>query len=175
MAHRRKEIAMNRKLCCVSLALTALALLGVAVPMMAQQAPQDMIPFKATLTGSINPAFVIPIEPPIASDSQTSTGQATELGQVTYTEHSITHFGPDGKIAFISDGTSALVAANGDAVFLTYSGLLSGAGAQFGYTITGGRGRFKGATGSGVVLCVRDKAKNEFVRTFDGTLSAPKP
>jgi hypothetical protein len=67
------------------------------------------------------------------------------------------------------------VAEGGNAIFIKYSGLVRPAGAEFGYTVTGGRGRFAGATGSGVILCVRDREKGVQMRTFEGTLSKPRP
>jgi hypothetical protein len=159
----------------VRLAVTALALLGITVSAGAQQPRQDLVPFKATLTGAILPDFTIPTDPPISYDNQTATGQASEIGQVTYYEHVAAHLGVNDSLAYFSDGVGALVAANGDALFIKFGGLLGPTGAQWGYTVTGGRGRFAGATGSGTLLCVRNPQKKELVRTFEGMISRPKP
>jgi hypothetical protein len=163
----------------VSFGLTSLALLGlVAVqiagaPTQAQQPAAETVLFKANLAGPLAPGFVIPLDAPVVSDDQSTTGQATELGEVTYVEHSIAHLGVDGRAVFVSDGVGVLTGANGDAVFISFGGLVRPAGAEFGYTITGGRGRFKGATGHGVIACVRDRVKNQQTRTFEGVISRP--
>lgn len=148
----------------VNLAIAGLMLLAAVGPVIAQDAPKDVVPFKATLSGPLLPAFTIPTDAPIAVNNGQTTGQADELGQVTYYEHFIAHLGTDGLPIFISDGIGALVAANGDAVFLQFAGgrpVQAPVIADFGYTIVGGRGRFRGARGSGVFRCVRDLVRND--------------
>jgi hypothetical protein len=156
------------------LALVALVLLASVTAAQSQQVPQDLVTFKATIGGPLLPGFTIPTEPPMVSDDQTTSGQASEIGQVTFFEHSVAHLGPEGRAVFVSNGIGALVAANGDAIFLKFSGLVRPTGAEFGYTVTGGRGRFSGATGSGTILCVRNREKMEQSRTFEGVISRPR-
>jgi hypothetical protein len=42
------------------------------------------------------------------------------------------------------------------------------------YTITGGKGRFVGAAGSGVVTMEIDPTKNMVTASWEGTISRPK-
>jgi hypothetical protein len=73
-----------------------------------------------------------------------------------------------------------MTAANGDAIFIQLSGLAQptttppGLTAQLAYTVAGGKGRFQGAIGSGVVHAVLDADKKTMVCVLDGTLSRPR-
>ena len=71
-----------------------------------------------------------------------------------------------------------MTAANGDALFISRNGLsratATGITGEFGYIVTGGRGRFAGATGSGVGRFVIDASTNQVTTVFEGTISAPK-
>jgi hypothetical protein len=170
---------MYRLTCQIRLTLAVLALLGLIVPAGAQ-APQDQVPFKVTGAGPTE-SFVIPVGPPVLSwKDSIPTGDAPLLGQFTYVDHTIVHLGVDGKPVSCTDGIGAFSAANGDGVFLSFSGLIrpsSQAGllhSEGVYTITGGKGRFAGAAGSGVVTMEIDPAKNMVTASWDGTISRPK-
>jgi hypothetical protein len=167
----------------VNLALTVLAVLGPTVAV-AQQST-NLVPFKATMAGEFR-GLLIPLNPPIVSEQLTSTGQADLLGQVTSTDHYLAHLGVDGKLASITDGIAVLTAPNGDALFITYSGLphppAAGQFAQqeLAFTVTGGQGRFTGATGGGVIrdaIFMMQGTPPTFTitRTFEGVVTAPKP
>ena len=84
----------------------------------------------------------------------------------------------DGGPLSFKDGVGVMTAANGDALFISRNGLsratATGVTVEFGYIVTGGRGRFAGATGSGVGRFVSDRSKNEITGFFEGTISAPK-
>jgi hypothetical protein len=67
-----------------------------------------------------------------------------------------------------------MTAANGDALFFNYSGLFRGTGFELAFTITGGKGRFLGGTGSGVIRRSVDAAANKLTDVFEGTVSAPR-
>jgi hypothetical protein len=155
-----------------TLALLALALTAVA------QAPTDQVPFKATVGPYVGDVFVVPVSPPIASGRTNAKGEATLLGPVTYLDLHTIQLGVDGGPLFFKDGIGVMTAANGDALFITRSGLSratpTGVTGEFGYIVTGGRGRFAGATGSGVGHQVFDRSKNEATVVFEGTISAPK-
>jgi hypothetical protein len=182
----KKEQPMNRVWNPISLALIMLALPGSVAPGFAQQATKDMVVFKATMAGEFR-GLVIPLNPPIVSEQLTTTGQSDLLGQVTSVEHYFVRLGVDGKLASVTDGTAVLAAANGDALFLAYSGLASGNPAvegekgrqELAFIVTGGRGRFAGATGSGVIRDVLFRQgtppKFSITRTFEGMITAPKP
>jgi hypothetical protein len=162
-------------------AVAALALLGLALPRpaAAQQPPQNQVPLKASLVGPLTPRFVIPLEPEIRLGTYTADGTADPLGPVKLVEANTLRLGPDGRLLSVTDGIGVLTAANGDALFLTYSGLVtsqagSDATAEFAFTITGGRGRFLGATGSGVIHCATQSAQKQFTRVFEGTITSLK-
>jgi hypothetical protein len=171
---------MNRQPKCVSLALTAFVLLGLAhsYPAVAQQPPTDQVALKASLTGAVNPRFVIPLQPEIRIGNFTAEGTSDLLGTVTYVETNTLQMGVDGKGLSVTDGKGVMTAANGDAVFVTYSGPVTldtpaKSTAEFTFTIIGGRGRFLGATGSGLIHCATDPGQKTFTRVFDGTVTAP--
>jgi len=84
----------------------------------------------------------------------------------------------------LTDGVVVITAANGDAIFIRYSGLarppaVAGefAEGEKAFTVTGGRGRFVGATGNGVIHdSVQGGPGNiSFTSTFDGMITRPKP
>lgn len=168
---------MNRLWSPTGLVLTGLAVLCLAVPAVAQ-APQDQVPFKATVVSPFVDLFRIPVSPPIGDAHLTAKGEATLLGPVTLRSRATIHFGVDGRPVSLSNWVGALTADSGDALFISANGLVRATATGFtnelGYTVTGGRGRFAGATGSGVSRAVGDLSKNETTVVFEGTISAPK-
>jgi hypothetical protein len=157
--------------------LCAIALLGLALSGSAQQPPQSQIAFKATVKGPFD-GIEIPRDPPIASVHLLLRGQTTAVGPMDYAEHSITRSGPD-RIPRSETGIGAFTAANGDAIFVDFTGLIRSASlfsinAEESFIVTGGRGQFLGATGSGVLTSVLDPIKKEITRTWDGTILIPK-
>jgi hypothetical protein len=167
---------MNRQLSCRSLALTALVMLSLALPAVAQQPPTNLVALKANLTGPLTPRFVIPLEPEMRLGTFTADGTSDLLGAVKYVEANTLHMGADGTPLSLTDGVGVLTAANGDALFVAYSGLVRTAtDADFAFTINGGRGRYLGATGSGVIHCSIHPDQKNFTRVFDGMITAPKP
>jgi hypothetical protein len=173
---------MNRFICWISLALTAVVLLGLAVPAGAQQAPLDLVPFKATLVAPLaqHQLVVIPLSPEIHSVTVTGKGQADLLGEFAYVDHHFGHPGVDGQPLAITDGIGVLSAASGDALFVTYSMVARPSATQGvrpfegAFTVAGGKGKFLGATGSGVSTIVLDTVKMEYTQTWAGMISRPK-
>jgi hypothetical protein len=161
----------------MSLALTLLTLVGLTVPALAAEAPKGMVAFKATITGGLPDLFVVPLDPPVAFGRVTAQGQASVLGPVSYIEAHVGRLDVNGFPAAITDAVSVMTAANGDAVFLSYSGLArpvtDGLTAEMAFTIRGGRGRFSGASGSGIVTVALNSVKKEMVCTMDGVISEP--
>jgi hypothetical protein len=168
----------------VSLALTLLVVLGLAAPGRAQQTSQasaNLVPLKFTYL-SAGDGITIPVDPPIQPMRIVITGgQSDLLGPFTGIAHSITHLGVDGSIAYVGEGVGVLTGANGDAVFFTYSGLVHPPttpgvrNLEDHLTFTGGKGRFAGATGSGVLNVVIDFSKPQATASFEGMITAPKP
>jgi len=111
-------------------------------------------PFVVTLVGHANPIFTS--DPCIIINDEAGTGQATHMGHITWSSHETVNqcTNPEGADV---DGAFVLTAANGDQVFGTYQTIAQldfatfqvSASGQF--TITGGTGRFDGASGSGTI------------------------
>jgi hypothetical protein len=171
---------MNRLMCLTRVALVALALLGLAHPCGAQQSAQDLVPFKAVVkTGLTSPVVVIPGNTPLAVSILNMKGEADFLGPVNYIELHPAQVGVDGKVYGINHAVGALTAANGDEIYCTYHGVVhpttTGAEAEFAFTVTGGKGRFAGATGSGFVRGGVDRPQSTTTISIEAMISRPKP
>jgi hypothetical protein len=99
---------------------------------------------------------------------------------ITHVEYHIGHVGADGAFKTVTDGTGVMTGANGDALFISWSGFVrptatSGIMGDGAFIITGGQGRFVGATGSGTLVTNPDLVTNVVTFTWDGIVSAPKP
>jgi hypothetical protein len=113
------------------------------------------VPFKGTFTYDVN--------------TSSGTGTASHIGRFEIAEpnNSVVR-NADGSL--VVTGTAIITAANGDQIFATHSGLITfqdgmvQVDAEF--TITGGTGRFTGATGS----FESNRAFGEESYTFDGTI-----
>ena len=171
---------MKRMSAPVSLALTLLTLLACTGPALAQDPAKDMVAFKATMSSPPGDVFVLPLVPPVLVARVSGTGQASELGAFTYLDSHVGRLDVHGVIQSITDGIGVMTAANGDAIFTSFSGLAQpttnppGVTAQMPYIVTGGKGRFQGAIGSGVIQVVFDADKKTVVYTYEGTLSRPR-
>ena len=133
---------MNRKRnwTTAGLGLTVLALLVLPRPLLAE----DQLRLKGQETGAVFPgAFQFPFH----YETLAATGKASHLGHYTLTGN----FAVDVRVGR-STGVFTLTTHDGDELFLTEAGH----GVAIGdfihkvsvYTITGGTGRFEGATGS---------------------------
>jgi hypothetical protein len=136
------------------------------------------VAFKATLNGSVPEQFEIPVDPPIFSQNETGSGQADLLGAFQWTGHAMQSAGPDFRTPrLLSDGIGAMTAANGDALFFRYSGkVIPGIDSQhreLAFVITGGKGKFRGATGSGLFTDTVDFSMSKLSRTVEGTIVVP--
>jgi hypothetical protein len=149
------------------LALAVVTALGLAGPV----AAGDQVPFKGSLDGGVTHASV---------DAQTdavlveAAGTATHLGRFAV---SVPH------LVNLSTRTAAgyyvFTAANGDEVYAEFTGkatptatpgLISIVETA---TITGGTGRFAGATGSFTVERLYDIFGGTTIGSFEGTISSP--
>ena len=138
----------------VTVVLVVVALLALAIPAFAGQAIER--PIREDLSGYTVSMVFSPSpdgdtfdgrcsEPSQWISTSTGTGRISHLGRVTWTtEHCF-------QLATGTFGDADLVitAANGDKLFGTYDGYMTGA-TTFAETliITGGTGRFSGATGT---------------------------
>jgi hypothetical protein len=161
--------------------LAALTLTALAGPGRAQQPEaQKLVPFKAAAVVTTD-SIMIPLTPPIVATRVTySNGQSDLLGPFTGIAHQINRLNPDGTRLSITDGIGVWTAANGDSLFVSYSGLYPSITPEMitfqkAILITGGTGRFVGASGSGVLNGVSDLVKKQTTMTFEGKITAPKP
>ena len=112
------------------------------------------------------------------------TGQASHVGkikaQITYSWVQLAPSGDNLVPGTGSHGAAVITTANGDQIFGTLNflglptpmpGLLAIAGTV---TVTGGTGRFEGATGYGLYVGTGDVASREVKSQIDGTLFLQK-
>ena len=153
-----------------SLALALLAVTGIAGPL----AAAEQVPFKGSLEGTVTVTPVPGSPPTIVDVLVDGTGTATQLGQFTFTiPHRVD------RAARTASGAYHITAANGDTLSADFTGQ-SMPTATLGVisivetaTITGGTGRFAGATGS--FNCERsyDTFTGTTTGSFKGTISPP--
>ena len=125
----------------------------------AQGGPQRST-FTATLAGQLAPFFVVPIDPPIISARQRLNGTSAFFGgPVSWVDKHTEQFAATQAPFQFTDGTGVLSQANGeDAVFINWNAVdRSGQDplnrtSEGVATITGGRGRFRGASGHGTMV-----------------------
>lgn len=147
--------------------IAAALLLCLAGPV----AAGDQVPFQGTLSGTVT---VTPLTPPIASVEIDGTGVATQLGRFTLDVPHIVN-----QATRIATGTYEFTAANGDTLTASFSGqatlvapgVLTVAETA---TITGGTGRFDGATGSFTSERTFTVATGQTTGTFHGWISTPR-
>lgn len=156
---------------CAAFAGLALALTCLAPP--AVQAESD-VPFRATWESQIS---IAPLDPPLVAVSGLGTGKALHLGAMT--AQSIV------EVVNLATGEGAatyrFTAANGDDVFLTFALLAiptspTAFSIEGVWQVTGGTGRFEGASGSGTYVGHAEFVTlTDAVGTFvlEGTISSP--
>src|SRR5262245_46764887 len=135
---------MIRHSSAAGLALAILAVLGLTGPAAAQQ----QVPFKGNLEGVVT---ITPVMPPNIVDVVVSAGgNATDLGRFTL---AIPHRVDRGTVPPSAVGTYRFTAANGDFLTASFTGKATPTATpgvlaivETG-TITGGAGRYAGATG----------------------------
>ncbi len=128
----------------------------------------EQVPFKGRLDGTVT---VTPIAPPIASVFIEGTGNATHLGRFTVDVPHVVN-----QAIRVGSGTYEFTAANGDTLTADFSGtgrllapgILSTVETA---TITGGTGRFAGATGSFVAERTFFVAIGMTTGSFEGRIS----
>lgn len=112
------------------------------------------VPFSATLTGHANPTPTA--DPCVLSNTEGGSGTAVHMGAIAWASSETVNFcsNPDGADV---TGQFTFTAANGDELTGTYvtlahpdfaAGIITFSGE---WTITGGTGRFAGASGSGTL------------------------
>ena len=145
------------------IALAVVAVLGLAAPASAG----EQVPFKGSLEGTVTRS----LPPPPISVLVEGAGTATQLGRFTVDI-------PHEVVPPNASGFYHFVAANGDTLTAEFTGVSAPVAPGFLHivetaTITGGTGRFAGASGSFVCERLYDIAAGTTIGSFDGTISAP--
>ena len=163
---------MTRHFSFARLSLALLAMLALAGPA-AAEGQRKQVPFRGRLEGIVT--TVTPLTPPFLAVNAEGSGNATQLGRF---DVSIS------LVANAADGTAVgsyeFTAANGDTLTADFTerftptdvpGVFSDVITA---TITGGTGRFAGATGSFVAYRVADHVTGIVSDSFEGTISTPR-
>jgi hypothetical protein len=159
---------MKRHSYVASLVLAVVAVMGLAGP----AAAGEQVPFKGSLEGVVT---ITPLAPPFVSVLVEATGEATHLGKFTL---EIPHVVNRANSTAI--GSYQFTAANGDTVFADFTGQATPTTTpgvlhiEETATITGGTGRFRGATGSFTVERWFDTVAGMTIGSFEGIISSGK-
>ena len=160
---------MKRFRCAASLALALVSVLGLAGP----AAAGEEVPFAGSFEGERTGR--VPLTPTTAHDTWEMAGVATQLGQFEVVVEAVVDFG---GLPVTGVGTATFTAANGDQVFADIAGYSEFVEPgvvriiELG-VITGGTGRFAGATGTYISQRLTSTVTNETVGDFEGEISAP--
>lgn len=134
---------------------------------------RQQVPIKGTLAGTDIDSDPTPTSIVVTTDG---TGTAAHLGRFSFTQRVTVSF-----TTLTSAGTSLWVAANGDRfeTTITGSGQPTGTPGEFEitdvHTITGGTGRFAGASGRFAVERVASGITFTTSGSFEGTIIFPAP
>ena len=160
-----------------TLGTTAFTALLIAGAPRAASADVQQVPFTATYSGAVTPPHGPPPVTLNGTGTGTMLGNSTNAGRIAVTGQASSC--PSTGFAVENDET--LTAANGDQLTLTVHdescpvspdrpGVYHGVGV---FVITGGTGRFSGATGNGSFSGTGDFSQGQFTFSFKGTISAP--
>jgi hypothetical protein len=160
---------MIRHSSAASLALAFLAVLGLAGPVPAG----EQVPFKGSFEGDVT---VSPLAPPLVMVDVEATGNASHLGLFTLDIPHVVN-----RATRAATGSYEFTAANGDKVYAEFTGLAMPTATpgvlyiEETATVTGGTGRFAGATGSFTVERLFDTVAGTTEGSFEGSISARGP
>jgi hypothetical protein len=131
------------------------------------------VPFKGSYSGTISPPHGPPPVTLSGSGTATHLGRSTNSGTVTVTSEPASCSG-----GFHTHNLETLTSTDGDQINLTISdqpcpvspGVFQGSGT---YVVTGGTGRFAGASGSGSFYGSGDFNQGTYTFSLKGTISQP--
>ena len=159
---------MKRFNSAASLALAVLAVLSLAGPV----AAGHPVPFKGSFEGDVT---VSPLAPPLVTVDVEATGNASHLGLFTLDIPHVVN-----RATRAATGSYEFTAANGDTVYAEFTGLAMPTATpgvlyiEETATITGGTGRFAGATGSFTSERWYDTIEGTTTGSFEGIISSPR-
>lgn len=150
--------------------VSLIAVLALAFISAGPAAAGDQVPFRGRLAGTVT---VTPLNPPVASVLIEATGNATLLGRYTLEVPHLVN-----QATRTATGAYVFTAANGDTLTADFAGqaTLVSPGVLRTVetaTITGGTGRFAGATGSFTAERTFHVASGETIGSFEGWISPP--
>lgn len=157
---------MKRYCSTATLTLAIFTALGVNSPVSAG----EQVPFKGRLEGDVTRTVV----PPLVYVDVDATGNATELGRCTLEIPHVVNL-----VTRTALGSYQFTAANGDTVYAEFIGQASPTDIpgvlyiEEIAIITGGTGRFAGATGSFITERWYDTIAGTTIGSFEETISAP--
>jgi hypothetical protein len=149
----------------LAVALSVVAALRAADPVWAG----ERVPFKGRLDGDVT---VTPLAPPLLQVGVDATGNATHLGRFALDIPHVVNLATRSAA-----GAYEFTAANGDKLYADFTGTATPTGTpgvlyiEETATITGGTGRFAGATGSFTTERLYDTAAGTTTGSFEGTIS----
>ena len=147
-----------------SLALAILAVVGLAGPAPAG----EQVPFEGSFEGDVT---VTPLAPPFVMVDVEATGKATHLGKFTLDIPHVVN-----RANGTAVGSYEFTAANGDTLTADFTGKATPTATpgvlyiEEAATITGGTGRFAGATGSFTVERLYDTVAGTTAGTITGII-----
>jgi hypothetical protein len=154
-------------------AVSGPAALGASVPGANAAAAghgDQVVPFKGRLEGTVT---VSPLTPPFALVTIVAIGTATELGRFTLVVPHTVNFATATGV-----GTFTFTSANGDTLAADFTGQADVSAPVFSIvehaTITGGTGRFAGATGSFTAHRLYDPVAGTTTGSIDGDIALPR-
>lgn len=155
----------------IRLRLSIVAVVALLLVLAGPAAAGDQATFSGRMDGTVT---VTPLAPPYESVQIDAVGNATELGRFTLAMPHLVNLALGS-----GEGSFLFTAANGDALTADFSGQASlvapGVVAIHEQAvITGGSGRFAGATGSFVADRMFYPATGETTGSFAGTISTPR-
>lgn len=160
--------------------VAAIAALAWTIVRPQRAAATSQVPFHATISETYPPPAICSTSPDtLLCIAPTGSGQATHLGQTSESARIVEDLSKQISADCNSETrTTTLTGANGDQITMVATGFACATSpttvsARDVYTITGGTGRFTGATGMGADSVSIDRAARTATATYDGTLSAP--
>ena len=150
--------------------LPLVAVLALVFSIAGPAAAGDEVPFSGRLAGTV---AITPVNHPVVSVLIEATGTASHLGRYTLEVPHLVN-----QATRTGSGTYVFTAANGDTLTATFTGVATVVAPGVlstveTATITGGTGRFDGATGSFTAERTFYTATGETTGSFQGTISSP--
>jgi hypothetical protein len=154
-----------------------LALLAVLISVPGQASAASLVPFQATVAETFTAAPCAPV--PSLCISAVGIANATHLGKTRESASVVINLASHPAPGCTAETRETILsAANGDQLMLHATGLGCDTGptataAVDSYVVTGGTGRFNGASGNGTIKVTIDRASGTAVTSFNGVLSTP--